>query len=148
MIRRPPRSTLDRSSAASDVYKRQVVRRRSYPDRARGWIGTGRTPTSDKWRSGGQGTRGPAWAQLPGIRPNGHARHVAQDERTLRSLRVLQPRAALHPRLEEQPDPTERARLRRCRSLCRTTTTVSRRDRRAKFDYPLSRRWTWNRPCP
>ena len=26
MIRRPPRSTLDRSSAASDVYKRQVVR--------------------------------------------------------------------------------------------------------------------------
>ena len=27
MIRRPPRSTLDRSSAASDVYKRQWVRR-------------------------------------------------------------------------------------------------------------------------
>ena len=27
MIRRPPRSTLDRSSAASDVYKRQVVTR-------------------------------------------------------------------------------------------------------------------------
>ena len=27
MIRRPPRSTLDRSSAASDVYKRQVVER-------------------------------------------------------------------------------------------------------------------------
>ena len=26
MIRRPPRSTLDRSSAASDVYKRQVKR--------------------------------------------------------------------------------------------------------------------------
>src|SRR5678815_2142407 len=26
MIRRPPRSTLDRSSAASDVYKRQVYR--------------------------------------------------------------------------------------------------------------------------
>ena len=26
MIRRPPRSTLDRSSAASDVYKRQVQR--------------------------------------------------------------------------------------------------------------------------
>ena len=26
MIRRPPRSTLDRSSAASDVYKRQVVK--------------------------------------------------------------------------------------------------------------------------
>ena len=25
MMRRPPRSTLDRSSAASDVYKRQVV---------------------------------------------------------------------------------------------------------------------------
>ena len=27
MIRLPPRSTLDRSSAASDVYKRQVVHR-------------------------------------------------------------------------------------------------------------------------
>ena len=27
MIRRPPRSTLDRSSAASDVYKRQVLDR-------------------------------------------------------------------------------------------------------------------------
>ena len=26
MIRRPPRSTLDRSSAASDVYKRQVLK--------------------------------------------------------------------------------------------------------------------------
>src|SRR5678815_2953941 len=30
MIRRPPRSTLDRSSAASDVYKRQTLER---PDR-------------------------------------------------------------------------------------------------------------------
>ena len=28
MIRRPPRSTLDRSSAASDVYKRQDLERR------------------------------------------------------------------------------------------------------------------------
>ena len=27
MIRRPPRSTLDRSSAASDVYKRQILSR-------------------------------------------------------------------------------------------------------------------------
>ena len=27
MIRRPPRSTLDRSSAASDVYKRQLIER-------------------------------------------------------------------------------------------------------------------------
>ena len=27
MIRRPPRSTLDRSSAASDVYKRQTIAR-------------------------------------------------------------------------------------------------------------------------
>src|SRR5678816_4911378 len=27
MIRRPPRSTLDRSSAASDVYKRQIMGR-------------------------------------------------------------------------------------------------------------------------
>src|SRR5678810_666742 len=29
MIRRPPRSTLDRSSAASDVYKRQSLGRRA-----------------------------------------------------------------------------------------------------------------------
>ena len=32
MIRRPPRSTLDRSSAASDVYKRQKVFKEKYPD--------------------------------------------------------------------------------------------------------------------
>ena len=31
MIRRPPRSTLDRSSAASDVYKRQVHARMARP---------------------------------------------------------------------------------------------------------------------
>ena len=31
MIRRPPRSTLDRSSAASDVYKRQVLHSRMIP---------------------------------------------------------------------------------------------------------------------
>ena len=30
MIRRPPRSTLDRSSAASDVYKRHILRREGY----------------------------------------------------------------------------------------------------------------------
>ena len=46
-----------------------------------------------------------------GIGPNGDARHVAQDERALRSLRVLQPRATLHSRLEEQPFLTERAHL-------------------------------------
>ena len=33
MIRRPPRSTLDRSSAASDVYKRQIV---AHPGRDEG----------------------------------------------------------------------------------------------------------------
>ena len=32
MIRRPPRSTLDRSSAASDVYKRQQIRDIEYVD--------------------------------------------------------------------------------------------------------------------
>ena len=31
MIRRPPRSTLDRSSAASDVYKRQGYARPGWP---------------------------------------------------------------------------------------------------------------------
>ena len=30
MIRRPPRSTLDRSSAASDVYKRQALLRANF----------------------------------------------------------------------------------------------------------------------
>ena len=37
MIRRPPRSTLDRSSAASDVYKRQLnaYRRMMYEDARR-----------------------------------------------------------------------------------------------------------------
>ena len=33
MIRRPPRSTLDRSSAASDVYKRQGLDLRDHLDR-------------------------------------------------------------------------------------------------------------------
>ena len=35
MIRRPPRSTLDRSSAASDVYKRQVHHRPAHAERGR-----------------------------------------------------------------------------------------------------------------
>ena len=34
MIRRPPRSTLDRSSAASDVYKRQAIPRPPMPPSA------------------------------------------------------------------------------------------------------------------
>ena len=34
MIRRPPRSTLDRSSAASDVYKRQVPNTAPEPEGA------------------------------------------------------------------------------------------------------------------
>ena len=33
MIRRPPRYTLDRSSAASDVYKRQIQRSAAAPAR-------------------------------------------------------------------------------------------------------------------
>ena len=32
MFRRPPRSTLDRSSAASDVYKRQAVGQQAFAD--------------------------------------------------------------------------------------------------------------------
>src|SRR5678809_635553 len=38
MIRRPPRSTLDRSSAASDVYKRQVTMTSAAPGTASGTI--------------------------------------------------------------------------------------------------------------
>ena len=45
MIRRPPRSTLDRSSAASDVYKRQVTDVLAVgvalKERARGEVGGG-----------------------------------------------------------------------------------------------------------
>src|SRR5678815_2312616 len=37
MIRRPPRSTLDRSSAASDVYKRQAWWRLTYPRHLTGY---------------------------------------------------------------------------------------------------------------
>src|SRR5678815_6180446 len=36
MIRRPPRSTLDRSSAASDVYKRQLLHERLRPEQLLG----------------------------------------------------------------------------------------------------------------
>ena len=44
MIRRPPRSTLDRSSAASDVYKRQVpdrAERVAHPDAVQERLGVG-----------------------------------------------------------------------------------------------------------
>ena len=45
MIRRPPRSTLDRSSAASDVYKRQVdISFGRYPDGANDWVFMSPTP--------------------------------------------------------------------------------------------------------
>ena len=39
MIRRPPRSTLDRSSAASDVYKRQPVERAAVSEHRRDGAG-------------------------------------------------------------------------------------------------------------
>ena len=45
MIRRPPRSTLDRSSAASDVYKRQVWRSSRNADNESYFIGN----KSSKW---------------------------------------------------------------------------------------------------
>eukprot|EP01108_Squamamoeba_japonica_P004431 TRINITY_DN3501_c0_g1_i2.p1 TRINITY_DN3501_c0_g1~~TRINITY_DN3501_c0_g1_i2.p1 ORF type:complete len:119 (-),score=4.02 TRINITY_DN3501_c0_g1_i2:29-385(-) len=59
MIRRPPRSTLMRSSAASDVYKRQVIavkRAFSVPSQCEGepnlHFGAGDTPTSAASDSG------------------------------------------------------------------------------------------------
>ena len=42
MIRRPPRSTLDRSSAASDVYKRQELDERQAKDEDEEHPGNGR----------------------------------------------------------------------------------------------------------
>ena len=50
MIRRPPRSTLDRSSAASDVYKRQVRGSRSRGFRCRYGPGHDRPDDHDKGR--------------------------------------------------------------------------------------------------
>ena len=41
-IRRPPRSTLDRSSAASDVYKRQLLVKHVIPTGRDGDVGDGR----------------------------------------------------------------------------------------------------------
>src|SRR5678810_1409372 len=46
MIRRPPRSTLDRSSAASDVYKRQVVLPAVVPEIERPGADQGQHPVS------------------------------------------------------------------------------------------------------
>ena len=43
MIRRPPRSTLDRSSAASDVYKRQAANYYASPPGVMRTIATGGT---------------------------------------------------------------------------------------------------------
>src|SRR5678815_210251 len=45
MIRRPPRSTLDRSSAASDVYKRQGWRWCGFPRSRRWGLVSLRSPT-------------------------------------------------------------------------------------------------------
>src|SRR5678815_6057496 len=47
MIRRPPRSTLDRSSAASDVYKRQ-----SYDSPANGATGVATGGVTLSWNGG------------------------------------------------------------------------------------------------
>ena len=52
MIRRPPRSTLDRSSAASDVYKRQGPGR---GDRGERPVGAGVLQPADRHRQLGQG---------------------------------------------------------------------------------------------
>src|SRR5678809_1695883 len=46
MIRRPPRSTLDRSSAASDVYKRQVFWTARLADRSPSRRGAPNCPVS------------------------------------------------------------------------------------------------------
>src|SRR5665809_42998 len=73
MIRRPPRSTQSRSSAASDVYKRQSTRR------------------------GGQGLRGPSGAVCPR-----HGRQVA-GYRVDRVHPELRPGASLRPRLLRPP---------------------------------------------
>ena len=50
MIRRPPRSTLDRSSAASDVYKRQTVAQ-TQQDLQKAVAGLGNVPALQKQTS-------------------------------------------------------------------------------------------------
>ena len=74
MIRRPPRATLDRSSAASDVYKRQRVRAAggSHP-----WSSDGKQPRQRQ----GQKARGKNGQTVDdtGVRGGNHS--VEQDER-------------------------------------------------------------------
>src|SRR5659263_735611 len=65
MIRRPPRSTQSRSSAASDVYKRQV-RRRGEKDRTAYPLG----------RCGREGGREGFPAATGGARPGSSSRNV------------------------------------------------------------------------
>src|SRR5678815_6150527 len=56
MIRRPPRSTLDRSSAASDVYKRQVVHRSDGSGTTFNWVNY-LSKVSPEWKEKiGEGT--------------------------------------------------------------------------------------------
>src|SRR5450756_3095561 len=50
MIRRPPRSTQSRSSAASDVYKRQLLLRKRWPAPKRNGAGTAPARPLPAWQ--------------------------------------------------------------------------------------------------
>ena len=72
MIRRPPRSTLDRSSAASDVYKRQAL-----------WINPNNTNQLYLGTDGGvyiSLDKGATWSFVQSL-PVGQFYHAAVDDR-------------------------------------------------------------------
>ena len=52
MIRRPPRSTLDRSSAASDVYKRQRINKALFHQILRSALSLGKIKWAEKFAKG------------------------------------------------------------------------------------------------
>ena len=64
MIRRPPRSTLDRSSAASDVYKRQDLNRDGIQDPGEPGLNGVRV---ELYRDNGNGIVDPATDELVGF---------------------------------------------------------------------------------
>src|SRR5664280_2717915 len=82
MIRRPPRSTLSSSSAASDVYKRQVVDVRKILERSGS---TGRIRTADRTLINVDGAREEVGASRSGCRAEIHGVPRLLDARCIAS---------------------------------------------------------------